>query len=79
MKYILMNQERHGAGDILDKEFAELKEAIQVGKIWWNHLTRREKETREIFVIESINPDETAADHFDGTVVWEAKDENEAE
>lgn len=35
------------------------------------HLTAREQEKNTVYVLESINPDEEAEDHFDGNPIWQ--------
>jgi len=75
MKYIVIDERKDGTGDIFSVEFAELKPAIEEAGRQWGHLTAAEKEDREIFVLESVNPDPDAEDHFDGNPVWEAEDE----
>lgn len=67
MKYILMDEKN---GDLFYKEFETAEEAIKQADIEWNHLTDKEKENRKAFlVLESVNPDEEAPDHFDGNPI----------
>lgn len=71
MKYIVMDQTDT---DLFTKEFETAEEAIEAAKTDWSYLTEQDKNTRiEFFVLESINPDEDAEDHFDGTPIFTFK------
>lgn len=70
MRYIVIDERRDGTGDMFSEEFNGLDEAIKSAGVQWNHLTTSEKANRTVYVLESANPDEEAADHFDGTPVW---------
>lgn len=72
MKYIVIDERRNdGTGDTFTEEHEVLKEAIEDAENQWNHLTASEKKKRTIYVLESVNPDEEAADHLDGTPLWQ--------
>jgi len=71
MRYIVVDERIDGTGDQFNIEFDDLEEAISEAKSQWNHLTIREKGQRKISVLESINPDEEAENHYDGNIVWE--------
>ena len=71
MRFILIDQILNG--DMFNKEFETKEEAIKKASSEWESLSDSDKKRRESFyVIESINPDEEAEDHFDGDIVWEA-------
>ena len=70
MKYILMDQIKNG--DLFTKEFNNLDEAIKAGETDFNHLSEYDKNRREyFFVLETVNPDENAMNHYDGNPVKE--------
>lgn len=67
MKYILIDVKN---GDMFDKEFSTREEAIKQADIEWNHLSKADKEHTEAFyILESVNPDEDAENHYDGNIV----------
>ena len=67
MKYIIMD---YADGDCFTDEFEDKEEALQEADGQWEHLTRCEKKHRTAFyVLESINPDEDARNHYDGDIV----------
>lgn len=67
MRFVLVDNK----GDIFTKEFATKEEAIAQGKIDWSHLTEKEQKNRkEFYVLESVNPDEEAINHLDGNPVY---------
>ena len=71
MKYIIMDSKK---GDLFTKEFDSEEDAVKEAKAEWDHLSKADKEARDyFFVLESVNPDEDAEDHYDGNPVWEAK------
>lgn len=70
MKYIVRDIPKNGIGDEFDKEFDVLEEAIEEAKNQWDHLTYAEQKKRTVFVMESVNPDPDADNHFDGNLVW---------
>jgi len=71
MRFILIDQILNG--DMFNKEFATEEEAVLKAKSEWETFSDSDKERRESFyVIESVNPNEKAEDHFDGDIVWEA-------
>lgn len=72
MKYIVIDQRKDGTGDIFTTECSNAPEAIQEARKEWEHLTGDERKARVIYVLESVNPDENAPDHFDGNEVFTA-------
>ena len=73
MRYIVIDRQRNGEGDWFTEEFEDREKAISKAEYGWNHLADREKKGREILVLESVNPDEDADNHFDGTPIWEGE------
>lgn len=71
MKYITIKTDRDYTGDQYDKEFETRERAIDEAVMLWAHLTDREKKKTTVFVLESVNPDVDAEDHFDGDVFWQ--------
>ena len=66
MRYIVVD---YNDGDLFTEEFATAEEAIESAEYGWEHLTDKERQTREsFFVLESINPDADAENHLDGDV-----------
>ena len=74
MKYIVFDEMKNGTGDIFSTEHETKEEAIAAAQRQWEHLTFREQRQRNVYVLESVNPDEDAMDHFDGNTVWTATD-----
>ena len=77
MKYIVIDERKNGCGDMFTVEFENLNEAIEEAKNQWQHLTTAEKANRNIYVVESVNPDEEAEDYFDGNTVFNVNTEEE--
>ena len=73
MKYIVMQEKKKGASDIFTTEFNDRHEAIKSAKNQWDYLTYREKKQNRVYVLESINPDEEAENHFDGNIIYECE------
>lgn len=72
MKYLLIRTVRM---DTYVDEFTTAKEAIKAGKNEWSHLSDYDrKKHKEFYVLESVNPDEDAEDHFDGNPIWDARE-----
>lgn len=69
MKYILFD--KRDDGQIFTEEFENKEEAIRRADITWErYITDNEKRhIVEFYVLESINPDEDAEDHWDGNYV----------
>lgn len=71
MRFILIDQILNG--DMFNNEFETKEEAIKKANSEWEALSDSDKKRRESFyVIESVNPNEEAEDHFDGNLVWKA-------
>lgn len=67
MKYIIIDVKK---GDMFNKEFDNKAEALKQAEIDFSYLTKADIKEREAFyVLESINPDEDAENHYDGEVV----------
>lgn len=77
MKYIVRDVPKNGIGDEFDKEFDVLEDAIEEAKNQWDHLTYAEQKKRTVFVMESVNPDPDADNHFDGDPVWTSEQKYE--
>jgi len=62
--------------DIYTVEFDSKEDAIKYGDEDWSTFTRREKkECQDCYILESINPDEEAENHYDGDYVRIYKNE----
>lgn len=70
MRYILVNDTRY---DYDSEEFDSLAAAVIKAQDIWGHLTRAEKDTHDVYVLDSANPDEEADNHMDGDVVYDAE------
>lgn len=67
MKYIVMDWTQE---DLFVKEFESEEEAVEYADLEFCRLTEHDKQNRNAFyVLESVAPDEEAADHFDGEIV----------
>ena len=67
MKYIIIDIKD---GDMFDKEFDSKDEAIKEANKQFSWLTESDKKKRSAFyVLESVNPDEEADNHYDGEVI----------
>ena len=67
MKYVLIDQTDT---DWFTDEFDDLDEAIAAGDSAFSLLTKIDKKRRtEFYLLESVNPDEDAENHLDGTVI----------
>lgn len=78
MKYIAACEIR---GDIFTKEFETADEAVKYAVADINRMSDSDVNKIESYlVIESVNPDEDAEDHFDGNTVFDFKElESEAD
>ena len=76
-KYIVIDEKRNGIGEIFDENYETAKEAVESAEGQWSHLTAMEQKARTIYVLESVNPDEDAEDHFDGNIIWQDGAEKE--
>ena len=67
MKYILIDD---CDSDIFTKEFENVQDAIEEGNRDFDYLTEYDKKRRNAFyLLESVNEDTEADDHFDGDVL----------
>ena len=73
MKYIVISKEERTTSDEFTREFDSKEEAIKAAEADWNHYTYGEKKKNIVFVLESVNPDTEAEDHFDGDMIWTSK------
>ena len=69
MRYILFD--KRDDGQIFTEEFENKEEAVRRADITWErYITDNEKRhIVEFYVLESVNPDEDAEDHWDGNYV----------
>ena len=71
MKYIIIDERKN---DFFTEEFENKDEAIETAKSDWDRRTAYDKKrTEAYYVLESVNPDEDADDHFDGNPVFTLK------
>ena len=74
MKYIIIDERKGHPESFSSAETDDREHAIASAENqWYKYLTDRERAVRTIYVLESINPDEEAPDHFDGNVIWRAE------
>lgn len=67
MKYIVIDQTKT---DWFTTEFDNKEDAIKEADYQFSKLTKNDLKRREDFyVLESVNPDEDADNHFDGDVI----------
>lgn len=67
MKYIAVYTT---GADMFADEFESKEEALSFAADKWDHLTDGEKEKcTGLYVLESVNPDEEAENHFNGTPI----------
>lgn len=67
MKYILVDETKT---DMFTKEFDDKQKALEEGEREFALLTSFDKKRRlGFYVLESINPDEDAENHFDGNII----------
>ncbi len=67
MKYIIMDFKD---GDFFTDEFNSKEEALQEAGEQWEQLDKYDQQHRTAFyVLESVNPDEDAPDHYDGEII----------
>ena len=73
MKYIAQISYKHRIIDETILETDNKEEAIKAVKDMLHHLTDAEREDLAFLnVLESINPDTEAPDHFDGNIIFDA-------
>ena len=67
MKYLVIDVKD---GDMFVEGYETKHEALERATYLWNSLTDKEKKDRdEFYVLESVSPDETAPNHYDGQVI----------
>lgn len=76
MNYIIIDD---CGTDLFTKEFDNKTEAIETAKADFDRLTKADRKRRiGFYVLESVNPEEDAENHLDGTVIFDclnAKDD----
>lgn len=71
MKFVVYEEKN---GDAFTREFATAEEAIKAAQYDWDALSNHDKKSYdEFFVLETINPDEDAENHYDGNIVKDIK------
>lgn len=77
--WIFVRKKKDGFGDWHVEEFTEKEKAIDLAKYVWDRMTYKEKKTDIVYVLESVNPDPEAEDHFDGDFVWKCNQKYEVD
>ena len=73
MKYIVIDEKN---GDMFASEHDNRQDAITAAKDEWSRLSDHDKKHRIAFyVLESVNPNEDALDHFDGDIILDMMEE----
>ena len=69
MKYVIVDERDNGQG--FYEEYDSREKAIQEADKEWNRYTTAEEKrhTTAFYILESVNPDEDAPNHFDGNDV----------
>lgn len=68
MKYLVIDGKNY---DEFVEEFDSKEKAIKFAIKEWDRMSDEDKLSRDNFyVLESVNPDEDAEDHYDGNLVW---------
>lgn len=71
MKYLVIDQRKY---DEFVEEFSTKEEAIAFADDEWERMVKADKDsTVAYYILESVNEDEEADDHFDGDIVKEYK------
>lgn len=71
MKYIVVDEKEN---DVFTKEFDSKEEAIKYADIDYDRMSESDKAKRKAYyILESVNPDEDAENHFDGNIIKEYK------
>ena len=71
MKYLVIDQRKY---DEFVEEFSTKEEAIAFADDEWERMAKADKDsTVAYYILESVNEDEEADDHFDGDIVKEYK------
>jgi hypothetical protein len=72
MRYIIIDERKNG--QLFAEEVEHKDNAINSAKYDWNRRTEHDKKrTDRFYVLESVNPDEDADDHFDGNPILTLK------
>lgn len=67
-KYVLIDERDV---DVFEKEFDTAEAALREGCFDWDRMTKNERKAcKSFYVLESVNPDEEAENHFDGDIVF---------
>lgn len=68
MRYIVFDERKNG--ELFTEEFDSKDDAAKSADDEWNRRTEYDKKhTDRFYVLESVNPDEDADDHFDGDII----------
>ena len=68
MRYIVFDERKNG--ELFTEEFEDRDEAIKTAEYDWDRRTEYDKKrTEAYYVLESVNPDEDADNHFNGNIV----------
>ena len=71
MKYLVIDERKY---DTFAEEFDTKEEATAFADDEWKKLVKADKDsTVAYYILESVNEDEEADDHFDGDIVKEYK------
>ena len=71
MKYLVIDQRKY---DEFVEEFSTKEEAIAFADKEWKGMVKADQDsTVAYYILESVNEDEEADDHFDGDIVKEYK------
>ena len=73
MKYLVCNEWLFGSFDTDVKEFEDRDKAIDQAKEDWRTMSVKERKKFNVYVLESVNPDEDADNHYDGNIIYECK------
>ena len=73
MKYLVINEQLFGSFDWEVKEFSKRAKAIAQAKEDWRTMSIIERKRFNVYVLESVNPDEEADNHFDGDIIYKCK------
>jgi len=71
MKYLVNDIKKTG---LFVNEFDNKEEAIKYAKYDFDHMSKTDQEaSSEYYVLESVNSDEDAENHYDGDVIYRLK------
>ena len=70
MKYVIIEENRNGNGDMFTTETEDLETAISHVVYEWYRTTYRERKKKTVYLLESETPDVEAPNHYDGKIIW---------